>query len=68
MHGRQYYFGLSAAVAYKVTDNLAVSAGVRGVYATCNYYGYVENITVGNMPLYKVLDPTKENSANIELS
>lgn len=68
MHGRQYYFGLSAAVAYKVTDNLAVSAGVRGVYATCNYYGYVENITVGNMPLYKVLDPTKQNSANIELS
>lgn len=41
---------------------------MRGIYATCNYYGYVEDIKVGNMPLYQVLDPSKENSANIELS
>lgn len=68
MHGRQYYFGLSAGAAYKVTDNFSVYAGLRGIYATCNYYGYVEDIKVGNMPLYQVLDPTKENSANIELS
>ena len=68
MHGRQYYFGLSAGAAYKVTDNFSVAAGVRGVYATCNYYGYVKDITVGNMPLYMVLDPTKEDAANIELS
>ena len=68
MHGRQYYFGLSAGAAYKVNDNFSVYAGLRGIYATCNYYGYVENIKVGNMPLYKVLDPSKENSANIELS
>ena len=68
MHGRQYYFGLSAGAAYKVNDNFSVYAGLRGIYATCNYYGYVENIKVGNMPLYKVLDPTKENAANIELS
>lgn len=68
MHGRQYYFGLSAGAAYKVTDNFSIYAGLRGIYATCNYYGYVEDIKVGNMPLYQVLDPSKENSANIELS
>ena len=68
MHGRQYYFGLSAGAAYKVNDNFSVYAGLRGIYATCNYYGYVEDIKVGNMPLYQVLDPSKENSANIELS
>lgn len=68
MHGRQYYFGLSAGAAYKVTDNFSVYAGLRGIYATCNYYGYVEDIKVGNMPLYQVLDPSKENAANIELS
>ena len=68
MHGRQYYFGLSAGAAYKVNDNYSVYAGLRGIYATCNYYGYVEDIKVGNMPLYQVLDPTKENAANIELS
>lgn len=68
MHGRQYYFGLSAGAAYKVNDNFSVYAGLRGIYATCNYYGYVEDIKVGNMPLYQVLDPSKENAANIELS
>lgn len=68
MHGRQYYFGLSAGAAYKVSDNFSVYAGLRGIYATCNYYGYVKDIKVGNMPLYQVLDPSKENSANIELS
>ena len=68
MHGRQYYFGLSAGAAYKVNDNFSVYAGLRGIYATCNYYGYVKDIKVGNMPLYKVLDPSKENAANIELS
>ena len=68
MHGRQYYYGLSVGTAYKINNNLSVFAGVRGVYASCNYYGYVENIKVGNMPLYQVLDPTKEDAANIELS
>ena len=68
MHGRQYYFGLSLGTAYKFNDKFSAYAGVRGVYATCNYYGYVENIKVGNMPLYQVLDPTKQDAANIELS
>lgn len=68
MHGRQYYYGLSVGTAYKFSDNFSAFAGVRGVYASTNYYGYVEDIKVGNMPLYKVLDPTKETAANIELS
>lgn len=68
MHGRQYYFGLSLGAAYKVSDNFSVFGGVRGIYATTNYYGYVEDIKVGNMPLYMVLDPTKKDAANIELS
>ncbi len=68
MHGRQYYYGLSVGAAYKASDNFSVFAGVRGVYASCNYYGYVRNIQVGSMPLYQVLDPTKEDAANIELS
>lgn len=68
MHGRQYYFGLSLGAAYKVSDNFSVFGGVRSIYATTNYYGYVEDIKVGNMPLYMVLDPTKKDAANIELS
>ena len=68
MRGRQYYYGVQLGVAYKLTDNLGVFAGARGVYASCNYYGYVRNITVGNMPLYQVLDPSKTNAADIELN
>lgn len=68
MHGRQYYYGLSLAAAYKVSDNFSAAVGLRGIYASCNYYGYVRDIKVGNMPLYKVLDPTKPNAADIELS
>ena len=68
MHGRQYYYGLSLGAAYKINEHLSAYAGIRGVYASTNYYGYVEDIKVGNMPLYMVLDPTKEKAANIELS
>ncbi len=68
MNGRQYYFGLSAGAAYRVSDHFSAFAGVRGVYATCNYYGYVRDIRVGGMLLYQVLDITKPESANIELS
>ncbi|MCF0208750.1 MAG: hypothetical protein HUK07_04805, partial [Bacteroidaceae bacterium] len=46
MRGRQYYFGLSLGAAYKFNEQLAGFAGVRGVYGTTNYYGYVNNITV----------------------
>ena len=68
MHGRQYYYGLSIGAAYKINEHLSAYAGVRGVYASTNYYGYVEDIKVGNMPLYMVLGPSKEKAANIELS
>ena len=44
MKGRQYYFGLSLGATYKFMDNLAGFIGLRGVYATCNYNGYVQDI------------------------
>ncbi len=73
MHGRQYYFGLSLGAAYKVNEHLAVALGVRGVYATCNYYGYVENIAfVGNegksLPLSSIVDKNDPKSSDIELN
>ena len=68
MHGRQYYYGLSLGAAYKVSDHFSAYAGVRAIYALCNYYGYVRDIKVGQMPLYQVLDPTKQDAADIELS
>lgn len=46
MRGRQYYFGGQFGVGYKLVPNLALSVGGRVVYADCNYYGYVRNISV----------------------
>lgn len=46
MQGRQYYFGGQFGVGYKINPHLNVSAGMRVVYADCNYYGYVRNIGV----------------------
>lgn len=48
MRGRQYYYGFQVGAAYKLTDNLSAFVGGRLVYATCNYYGYVRNISVNN--------------------
>lgn len=44
MKGRQYYFGLQLGATYKVTDNLAVFGGLRGVFASCNYNGFVQDV------------------------
>ncbi|WP_295438966.1 hypothetical protein [uncultured Prevotella sp.] len=68
MHGRQYYYGISIGAAYKVSDNFSAFAGLRTVYASCNYYGYVRDIKVVNTPLYTVLDPSKTDAADILLS
>ena len=45
MKGRQYYFGLSLGATYKFLDNLSGFLGLRTIYATCNYNGYVQDIT-----------------------
>ena len=73
MRGRQYYYGLSLGAAYRISDNLSVYAGVRGIYATCNYYGYVKNISfVGKggakLPLSSIVDPNDPQSSDIELN
>lgn len=44
MKGRSYYFGLQLGASYKIVDNVSAYMGIRGVYATCNYNGYVQNI------------------------
>ena len=73
MRGRQYYYGLSVGAAYRINDHLSVFGGVRGIYATCNYYGYVKNIAfVGNngakLPLSTMVDRNDPESSDIELN
>lgn len=54
MSGRQYYFGLQVGATYKVMDNLGVYVGVRGVYGSCSYDGYVQDITANYAYSYNV--------------
>lgn len=44
MKGRQYYFGFTIGGTYKVRENLSAFLGLRTVYATCNYNGFVQDV------------------------
>lgn len=44
MKGRQYYFGFQVGTTYKFLDNLAGFVGLRGVWASNNYNGWVTDI------------------------
>ncbi|MBQ8052165.1 MAG: outer membrane protein transport protein [Bacteroidaceae bacterium] len=44
MKGRQYHFGLTLGSTYKFRENLAGFVGLRAIYATCNYNGYVQDV------------------------
>ena len=44
MKGRNYQFHITAGGTYKVLDNLSVSLGLRAVYASNNYNGFVEDV------------------------
>ena len=46
MRGRQYYYGFTLGAAYKLTDNLSVYGGLRMLYGSANYYGYVKDINI----------------------
>ena len=47
--GEQYFYGLQVGGTYKVTDNVSVFGGVRGVLANCSYTGAIQNIKVNGM-------------------
>ena len=47
--GEQYFYGIQLGGTYKLTDNLSVFAGARGVIANCGYEGAISGIKVNNM-------------------
>lgn len=64
MKGKQYYFGLQAGATYKALDNLAIFAGLRAVYANCNYNGYVQDINANYAYSYEVAAASLTGSDN----
>ncbi|MDE5788415.1 MAG: transporter, partial [Bacteroidaceae bacterium] len=57
MKGRQYYFGLQVGAGYKISNNISAYLGLRAVYATCNYQGYVKNFQLCTPNGEKLPDP-----------
>lgn len=66
MKGRQYYFGLSLGATYKFMDNLAGFVGLRGVYATCNYNGYVQDVQYSLATAPKPIDANSDLALNCD--
>ena len=46
MRGRQYYYGFTLGAARKLNEHWSIYGGVRLLYGTSNYYGYISNIQV----------------------
>lgn len=44
VNGKSYYFGLTLTAARKLSENLSVSLGLRGIYYTGNYLGHIRDI------------------------
>ncbi|MCR5432860.1 MAG: hypothetical protein K6F20_00540 [Bacteroidaceae bacterium] len=44
MKGRNYQFHLTLGSTYKILDNLSAFVGLRGIFATNNYNGWVSDI------------------------
>ena len=67
LRGRSYYFGLTLGGTYKFTDNLAGFIGLRGIDASCNYNGFVQDVKAHySVPANEQLQfPGKTGSANL---
>lgn len=68
MRGRQYYYGFTLGAARKLTDNLSVYGGLRMLYGTANYYGYVRDIKVESAIHGMANAPKHFGEAQLELA
>jgi len=64
MRGRQYYFGFTLGAARKINEHLSVYGGLRLLYGTSNYYGYVSDIQARIGGSYVNASETFNNNAS----
>lgn len=50
MRGKQFYYGFTLGAGYRLNDNWSGYFGLRGIYASSNYYGYLKDIRVNAGP------------------
>lgn len=65
--GEQYVYGLQLGATYKVTENISVFGGVRGILANCAYTGAISNIlahsAAGSVPGAAYLNVVSQEAA-----
>lgn len=47
--GKQYFYGIQVGATYKITDQISVFGGVRGVIANCGYEGAITGFSVNGL-------------------
>ncbi|MBQ7180973.1 MAG: hypothetical protein IJR87_06745 [Bacteroidaceae bacterium] len=68
MKGRNYQFHLTLGTTYKVLDNLSAFVGLRGIYATNNYNGWVSDVDAyytHPVSLQPVQQPLSQNGLDL---
>ena len=58
--GEQYFYALQLGGTYKITDQISVFGGVRGVLANASYTGAIANITANGVPGGAYLNGVKD--------
>lgn len=71
MKGNSYNIGFQIGATYKILENLAVYGGLRGIYSTANYNGYVQDIKYsvdGGQHYTYVCDPATGQSKSLTMN
>ena len=61
--GEQYFYGIQVGASYKITDNLSVFGGARGVIANCAYTGAISNVMANGMAAGTYLNGLSQQAA-----
>ncbi len=61
--GKQYFYGIQVGGTYKLTQNLSVFGGVRGVIANCGYEGAIANIKANNKDAFTYYTELSQQAA-----
>ncbi len=64
--GKQFFYGIQVGGTYKVTDNVSVFGGLRGVLASGSYKGAITDFTVNNLPGTAYSQTFAENAQKLQ--
>ncbi|MBQ2300501.1 MAG: outer membrane beta-barrel protein [Bacteroidaceae bacterium] len=62
--GKQYFYGLQIGATYKVSDNISVFGGVRGVLANSSYVGVISDVKANGIAASSYLTGVSQMAAD----